>query len=278
MNVKDEHDVVASAGATDKKHQDPAVPFEPLDMILDNAAVVVVSRTTPHASEKKLLVSYDSKKVSAPQPDAVLVAEQADVHQIVTPKPVEARVSERSLRPEPAEPSEANDSKLPQSTPPPEPVTAKLATVSAATGQLKQANTASSPVRKPLDSARVTTPRKPSASKPELPSPEPSSVSPRLRSLVSSPGPSYLKPTAAHKARISKDVEVNASVNLTSVPENTLQQRKRRTLFSRMASTLLVPTQAFVMRVTGRSEEVKAKRGEAAFEFGSLNTTNPSLA
>ncbi|KAG2481943.1 hypothetical protein HYH03_019097 [Edaphochlamys debaryana] len=78
--------------------------------------------------------------------------------------------------------------------------------------------------------------------------------------------PSYLRPTAAHKARTSKEVESMAALAspggaLAPVPEEqSRRQQRRRNLFSRMASTLLAPTQAFVARVTGRSEDVKAKK------------------
>ncbi|KAG2425232.1 hypothetical protein HXX76_013817 [Chlamydomonas incerta] len=75
--------------------------------------------------------------------------------------------------------------------------------------------------------------------------------------------PSYLRPTAAHKLRTSTAESPLSPTALAPVPEDPAaerQNRRRKNLFARMASTLLAPTQAFVARVTGRKEEERTKK------------------
>eukprot|EP00198_Chlamydomonas_reinhardtii_P014241 XP_001703578.1 predicted protein [Chlamydomonas reinhardtii] len=75
--------------------------------------------------------------------------------------------------------------------------------------------------------------------------------------------PSYLRPTAAHKLRTSMAESPLSPSALAPVPEDPAterQNRRRKNLFARMASTLLAPTQAFVARVTGRKEEERIKK------------------
>ena len=63
--------------------------------------------------------------------------------------------------------------------------------------------------------------------------------------------PSYLHPTAAHKARVSGESDSGMAGMyasspgplLPAVPEDPRRAARRRNLFARMASTLLAPTQ-----------------------------------
>ncbi|GLC46506.1 hypothetical protein PLESTB_000334200 [Pleodorina starrii] len=245
--------------------QEPSVPFEPLDMIMENAAVVVVSRTTPYSSEKKILAASEPQPLPPPSPEpAPVVEEPASAQPSLeftastddTATPAEAIASKPSAtkqtipKPAPAKPAD-----VPLAPTPPKPDSTKPTDAPAAVTSPKPAAAAASPkpVAKP-------SPRQSMFAKPTEPlSPEASVYSPRLASATSCPtsSPSYLRPTAAHKARVSK-IETEP-INLAPVQEDSHEQRKRRTLFSRMASTLLAPTQAFVARVTGR-EEAKSKK------------------
>ncbi|GLI66600.1 hypothetical protein VaNZ11_010521, partial [Volvox africanus] len=210
------------------------LPFESLDMIMENAAVVVVSRTTQHTSEKKIIGACAPDTLPCPTPTSCL-SPAAERNGGLT-KPADTTF---------LKPVDTKTVEIPVAATAPKP-----AAVSAPATETPKPAVTKPDNGKPASAVSKST---------EQLYPEVSAVSPRIPSPSSGSTPSYLRPTAAHKARVSKDAEASASSNLAPVQEDTPEQRKRRTLFSRMASTFLAPTQAFVARVTGRSEEAKTK-------------------
>lgn len=74
--------------------------------------------------------------------------------------------------------------------------------------------------------------------------------------------PSYLRPTAAHMARASRNgpLESHAEESDMKKSINGSGKKKGGNVFSRIGSTLLAPTAAFVARVTGRNDP--SKKGE----------------
>ncbi|KXZ43065.1 hypothetical protein GPECTOR_105g97 [Gonium pectorale] len=232
---------------------DPAEP-EPLVEIIETTTVVVVSRRSlSPRSSKKLLESPMPSIPSLPP----------------LPRPSSSISSIPSL------PIAAAAAAL--ATPPPEPTSAAtpqtpVSAISSATAAGASTPRPPKPSPSPSGAARP----KSAIPKPAQLSLTPEHSSPAVlaaTSLAPSPAPSstssakstphYLRPTAAHRARTTKE---DSPGPLPSVPEE--QQhgragqdlRRSRSLFDRMASTLLAPTQAFVARVTGRSEEMKAKK------------------
>lgn len=160
--------------------------------------------------------------------------------------------------------------------PQPEPVTPPRPTSAPAHSAMRTPPASAPPGTKTIASPNPsTTPR--SAPRPKSALPKPSalllpdpgcglgsptrSTSPTTKAHV----PSYLRPTAAHKARTSTEdssVLISPCSYLPPVTEEPRRSMRSRNLLARMASTLLVPTKAFVARVTGRNEDQKAKTGK----------------
>ncbi|GFR45842.1 hypothetical protein Agub_g7208, partial [Astrephomene gubernaculifera] len=182
------------------------------------------SHCTPTLEEAETL---ESSTATTPQ------REEADPHgSVITPQ-LEAVNSQDSVNTPPLEKVDSQDS---LSTPPPK------ATSAEGSACATQPRLAAKPQELTIscDSSAATVADK----------------SPKVGSS-SAAVPSYLRPTAAHKARSTKEADSPKSPSLAAVPE---ERQRRDNVFSRVASTLLAPTQAFVARVTGRGEDSKTKK------------------
>ncbi len=228
-------------------------------------AGLIQQQSTDAAPE---LVEEVTEEVVLPHAEGIVVVSRASL-----------AAATKKAAPEPSdeEPFEEPETDMQQQQP--EPVTPPRPTSAPAHSALRTPPASAPPGTKTIASPNPsTTPR--SAPRPKSALPRPSalqlppssdpgcgldsptrSTSPTTKAHV----PSYLRPTAAHKARTSTEdtsVLISPCSYLPPVTEEPRRSARSRNLLARMASTLLVPTKAFVARVTGRNEEQKAKTGE----------------